>query len=69
MIVTVSFDGGQEALLIVQINVLMPTLSPVTPDAGSAGVVTDALPAITVHAPDPTAGVLPASVVLVEQTD
>ena len=67
-IVTVSFDAGQTPLLIVQTNVFAPTVSPVTPDVGSLGVVTVALPAMTVQAPVPTVGVLPASVAVVEQT-
>src|SRR5205823_329104 len=68
IIVTVSLDGGQEALEIVQTNVFAPTVKPVTPDVGSLAVVTVALPAITVHAPVPTVGVLPASVAVVAQT-
>jgi hypothetical protein len=66
--VTVSLDGGQLALLIVQTNVLAPTESPVAPELGSPGVVTAPLPAITDHRPDPTVAVLPASVAVVEQT-
>ena len=68
VIVTVSFDAGHEALLIVQMNVFAPIDKPVTPDVGSLGVVTVALPAITVHAPVPTVGVLPAKVAVVAQT-
>ena len=68
MTATVSLDAGHEALLIVQTNVFAPTESPVTPDVGSPGVVTVPLPAITVHAPVPTAGALPAKVAIVEQT-
>ena len=45
-----------------------PTESPVTPDVGLPGVVTDALPAITVHAPVPTVGVFPANVAVVAHT-
>jgi hypothetical protein len=65
---TVSLDEGQLAFVIVQTNVLVPTERPVTPDVGSPALVTFALPAITVHAPVPTDGVLPARVVDVEQT-
>ena len=65
---TVSLDDGQEALLIVQTKVFDPTDNPVTPDVGSPGVVTVAVPAITVHAPVPTDGVFAASVAVVEQT-
>ena len=68
MTATVSLDTGHEALLIVQTNVFAPTESPVTPEVGSDGVVTDAVPAITVQAPVPTVGVLPAKVAVVEQT-
>ena len=68
IIVTVSTDDGQDPLLIVQTNVFAPTESPVTPDDGSAGVVTVADPAITDQSPVPVVGVLPANVVVVEQT-
>src|SRR5580765_2541457 len=68
VITTVSVEGGQLALLIVQTNVLAPTLRFVTPEAGSAGVATLAVPDITLHAPEPTVGAFPASVALVEQT-
>ena len=68
VIVTVSFDAGQLALLIVQTNVFEPTDSPVIPEVGELGVVTVALPAITVHAPVPTVGELAAKVPVVAQT-
>ena len=55
-------------MLIVHTKLFAPTLNPVTPDVGSEGVVTVADPAITVHTPDPTEGVFPASVVVVAQT-
>jgi len=68
MIVTLSFDGGHEPFPIVHTNVFTPTLRFVTPDVGSPGVVTVALPVSTVHKPVPTVAVLPASVAVVEQT-
>ena len=66
--VTVSLVDPQPGLLMVHTNVFAPTLNAVTPDVGLPGVVTDALPAMTVHVPVPTTGVLPASVAVVEQT-
>src|SRR5437867_12844731 len=66
--VTVSRDGEQTPLLIVQTNVFAPVDKPVTPEVGEPGVVTVALPAITVHTPLPTEGVLPARVAVAEQT-
>lgn len=69
MIVTVSLVDPHPGLLIVHTNVFAPLDSPVTPDAGSPGVVTDALPVITDQAPVPTVGELPARVALDAQTD
>ncbi len=68
LIVMLSLEEGQTPLLIVQTRVFAPSESPVTPEVGLPGVVTVALPAITVHAPVPTAGELPASVAFVEQS-
>ena len=68
MIVTVSLDEGHVPLLVVHTNEFTPIVNPVTPDVGSPGVVTVALPAITVHTPVPTVGVLPANVAVVAQT-
>ena len=62
VIVTVSAEEPHDPLLIVQTNVFAPTLNPVTPDVGLPGVVTVALPAMTVHVPVPLVGVLPANV-------
>lgn len=67
MIVTVSREE-HEVLLIVQTNVFAPVDNPVMPEVGEPGVVTEALPAITVHAPVPTVGVLPARLAVVAQT-
>ena len=58
----------QAPFVIDQTNVFAPMLKPVTPDVGEPGVVTAALPAITVHVPEPTEGVFPASVAEVAHT-
>jgi hypothetical protein len=68
VIVTSSAELGHEPFVIVQRNVFAPTDKPVTPDVGEPGVVTDPVPAITVQAPVPTVGVLPAKVAVVAQT-
>src|SRR5436309_157646 len=68
VIVTVSLEAGQTPLLMVQTKVFAPRLNPVTPEVGSVGVVTLALPAITDHSPVPIDGALPASVAVVAQT-
>ena len=59
---TVSLDVAHTPLLIIHSNKLDPTLRPVTPDVELEGEVTEAPPAMTVHVPVPTVGVLPASV-------
>src|SRR5258708_13686628 len=43
-------------------NVFTPTDKPVTPDVESLGVVTVALPAVTVHPPVPTMALLTSDV-------
>jgi len=64
-----SVEGVQGApFVIVQRNVFVPMLKPVTPDELEVGVVTVALPAIIVHIPDPYTGKFPASVAVVAQT-
>jgi len=68
VIVTVSLVDGHVPLLIVHTKELAPILNAVTPEVGLPGVVTDALPAIMVHAPVPTVGVFPARVAVVAQT-
>ena len=68
MIVTVSVEDPQSVVEMVQTKVFAPTLKDVTPEVGLLGVVTVALPAITVHAPVPTDGVLPANVAVAAQT-
>ena len=65
--VIASVLGVQVPLLIVQTNVFTPVVKPVTPDVGEVGVVTTPVPAVTVHAPVPIAGVLAASVAVAEQ--
>jgi hypothetical protein len=67
-IVMASVVAGQGALVMVHTNVLVPTLRFVTPEVGEPGVVTIPVPAVTVHAPVPTAAVLPARVAVVAQT-
>ncbi len=60
--ITSSLDAAQAPLLMVHLKVAAPVTNPVTPDVGLVGVVTVAVPATTVHAPVPVAGVLPAKV-------
>ena len=54
--------GVQVPFVIVQVKVFTPVVNPVTPDVGLVGVVTVAVPAVTVHKPVPVAGVLAAKV-------
>ena len=54
--------GVHVPLVIVQVKVFTPVLMPVTPLVGELGVVTVAVPAVTVHAPVPIAGVFAANV-------
>ena len=54
--------GVQVPLLMVHTNVFTPVTNPVTPDVGELGIVTVAVPAVTVHAPVPTVGALAARV-------
>ena len=67
LIVIASTLGVQVPLLIVQVKVLIPEVIPVTPLVGDVGVVTDPVPAVTVHNPVPTVGVFAASVAVAEQ--
>ena len=55
-------EAGQVPLLIVHINVFVPTLRPVTPEVGEDGELIVPVPATNVHNPVPTKGVLPANV-------
>ena len=65
--VIASVLGVQVPLLIVHTNVFTPAVKPVTPLVGLVGVVTAPVPAVTVHSPVPTVGVLAASVAVAEQ--
>ena len=67
MIVIVSVLGVQVPLVIVQTNVFTPVVKPVTPLVGLDGVVTVAVPAVTVQSPVPTVGALAANVAVGEQ--
>ena len=59
-------EAGQTPLEIVQRKVdEAPMVNPVIPDVAKAGVVTTAVPAITVHAPVPVIGLFPARVAVV----
>ncbi len=65
VITTSSVEAAQAPLLMVHLNVTAPgMLIPVTVELADVGVVTVAVPAITVHAPVPTPGTLAARVVL-----
>ena len=59
--------GVHVPLLIVHTNVFTPVVKPVTPEVGEAGVVTVAVPAVTVQTPVPITGVLAAKVAVGEQ--
>ena len=59
--------GGQVPFVIVQVKVFTPVDNPVTPEVGLVGVVTVAVPAVTVQSPVPTIGALAAKVAFGEQ--
>src|ERR1035437_2812855 len=66
LILTVLTEGAQVPLEIVHCRVeVAPGVSPVTPELKRAGVVTTAVPAVTIQAPVPTPGLLAARVVVV----
>ena len=65
--VIASVLGGQVPFVIVHTNVFTPVVKPVTPLVGDVGVVTVAVPAVTVHAPLPTVGAFAASAAVAEQ--
>ena len=60
--VMASVLGVQVPLLIVHTKVFTPVVKPVTPLVGELGVVTVAVPAVTVHTPVPTVGAFAAKV-------
>ena len=66
VIVTSDVEDGQEPLLIVHLIVEEPpTVKPVTPEVGSPGVVTVAVPLTTDQRPVPVVGVFAANVAVV----
>jgi hypothetical protein len=66
LILTVLIEGAQEPLEIVHCKVEVdPIVNPVTPELNAAGVVTTAVPAVTVQRPVPLTGLLPARVAVV----
>ena len=64
VMITVSAEGAQVPLLIVQWNVLAPAPRPVTVLVGLVGVVIVPLPPAKVQTPLPLTAVLPAKVAL-----
>ena len=65
--VIASVLGVQVPLLIVHTKVFTPGVKPVTPLVGEVGVVTVAVPAVTVQNPVPITGVFAAKVAVGEQ--
>ena len=59
--------GVQVPFVIVQVKVFTPVVKPVTPEFGSSGSVTEAVPAVTVQVPVPITGVFAANVAVAEQ--
>ena len=63
---TVLTEGAQVPLEIVHCRVeVAPMVNPVTAELNAAGVVTTAVPAVTVHNPVPFTGLLAARVATV----
>ena len=65
--VIASVLGGQVPFVIVHTKVFTPVVKPVTPLVGDVGVVTVAVPAVTVQSPVPTTGAFAAKVAVAEQ--
>ena len=65
LISTSSVLAVQLPLLIVQRNVAVPAVKPVTPDVAEDGVVIVAVPLTTLQLPVPTDGTFPANVAIV----
>ena len=66
VIITSSVEEPHAPLVIVHLNVAdAPIVNPVTPEVAEVGVVIVAVPDITLQAPVPAAGVLPARFVVV----
>jgi hypothetical protein len=61
LIVTKSFEGGQDPLDILHRNTFAPTLNAVTGEVGEEGVVTTPVPDTNVQLPVPTVGVFAAN--------
>lgn len=68
LIITVSYEMAQEALLIDQTKVFIPVDKPVTEVFAKLALVMVALPAITDQVPVPTVGTLPFKLVVLAQT-
>jgi hypothetical protein len=68
VIIISSTDGAHAPFAIFHRNVFAPGLNPVTSEVGEEGVITVAVPVITVHVPVPVTGVFPARVSNVAHT-
>ena len=67
LMVITSVLGVHVPLVIVQVKVFTPVVKPITPEFGSSGSVTVAVPAVTVHVPVPIVGVFADKVAVGEQ--
>ena len=59
--------GVHVPFVIVHTKVFTPVVKPVTPEVGEAGVVTVAVPAVTVQTPVPITGVFAAKLAVALQ--